>query len=151
MILEQVESTGIRLAVVEDGLQITGEISDQQLEYLKSHKPTLIATLRLREIAEERNHPLDDLLRWYKDDLPDLAAMSDKDFRFVVTEYLDNLERYSPTSRPHTVQCISCQHFTRSSHPHLGRCGANVPPPNCGLFWDTDSRGCSEFIEVDAQ
>ena len=147
MILEKIESTGIKLAVVPNGLQITGEITDQQLEYLRSNKSTLMATLRLRGIAEKRGHDLNDLLRWYKDDLPNLAAMSDEDFLFVVSEYLDNLDRYSPSNRPHCVRCINCLHFAQSDHPHLGRCAANVPPPNCGLFWDNDRRGCDKFTE----
>ena len=150
MLLEKIESVGIKLAVVEDGLQITGEITDQQLDYLRSHKLTLMATLRLREIAEERSHPLDDLLRWYKNDLEDLAAMSDKDFKFVMGEYLDNLDRYSPTSRPHCVRCIDCKHFTQSDHPHLGRCGAGVNQSAPAGFWDTHLRGCDKYIEVTA-
>ena len=151
MILEKIESTGIKLAVVPNGLQITGEITDQQLEYLRSNKSTLMATLRLRGIAEKRGHDLNDLLRWYKDDLPNLAAMSDEDFLFVVSEYLDNLDRYSPSNRPHCVRCINCLHFTQSDHPHLGRCGAGVNQSAPAGFWDTHLRGCGKYIEVTAR
>lgn len=48
MLLDKIESTGIKLAVVEDGLQITGEVTDQQLDYLRSHKQQLIDELMMR-------------------------------------------------------------------------------------------------------
>lgn len=48
---------------------------------------------------------------------------------------------------PHCVKCISCQHFVRSDHPHLGRCDAGVNQSALAGFWDTHLRGCNKFIE----
>jgi hypothetical protein len=46
------------------------------------------------------------------------------------------------------VRCIDCQYFERTSHPRLGTCRANQPPPLCGMFWDTDRRACPAFTPV---
>lgn len=58
-------------------------------------------------------------------------------------------QRVPPSARPIApvvpVRCIDCQHFERASHPRLGTCRENQPPPPCGMFWDTDRRGCLAF------
>jgi hypothetical protein len=153
MLLEKIESTGIKLAVVEDDLlQITGEISDQQLNYLRSNKQKLIVALRLRPIAEKYGHDLDDLLSWYRNDVGDLVSKSDADLEFIVNDYIHNqgvYRHFKPV--PHCVKCISCKHFVRSDHPHLGKCAAGVNQTAPAGFWDTHLRGCGEFIEVDTQ
>lgn len=147
MILEKIESTGIKLAVVEDDLlQITGEITDQQLNYLRSNKQKLIVALRLRPIAEKYGHDLGDLLGWYKDDIKDLAGKSDDDLNFIVNDYTSKQSMYRKPV-PHCVKCVSCRHFVRSDHPHLGRCDAGVNQSAPAGFWDTHVRGCSKFIE----
>jgi hypothetical protein len=110
------------------------------------------ATSRLERIAKWKDHPIDDLLDWYRDDLDHLATLSDRDLQFVVCEYLDNLEHYGreipeEPFKPHTVQCIDCQYFTRIDHPHLGHCGACVPESLAGM-WDTGLRGCGKYIET---
>lgn len=106
---------------------------------------------RLKRIAKWKNHPADDLLDWYQDDLPDLAAKSDNDLQFIVCEYLDNLTRYrgAPVEtpfKPHTVTCEICRQFTRGDHPHLGSCAAGVKGALLGL-WDSHLRGCDKYRE----
>jgi hypothetical protein len=87
------------------------------------------AAHRLGLLASAKNYDLPDLLDWYRQDMDDLAAMSDEDLSFVVDEYVRNRDYYPPF-RPLFVRCIDSQHFTRTSHKHLGRCAKKVPPPN---------------------
>lgn len=159
MLAERLKAQGVFLAANNDELTVetAAPLTDNQRDYIRGHKSQLLAELeevksksitRLKKIAEERSHPLDDLLRWYKDDLDDLAAMSDKDFRFVVSEYLDNLDRYSPVNRPHCVRCIDCKHFTRTDHPHIGKCAAGVNQSAPAGFWDSHLRGCDKYTEA---
>lgn len=163
MLAMKLRDQGVSLAVNDDRLfvETTKPLTDKQRTFIRTHKPQLIAELkavtanseantikRLEKIAKERSYPVADLLRWYKDDLPDLGAISDKDFRFVVGQYLDNLDRYKPKNRPHCVKCINCRHFTRTDHPHLGKCAAGVNQSAPAGFWSTHLRGCCEFIET---
>ncbi len=110
------------------------------------------AISRLERIAKWKNHPADDLLDWYKDDLPDLAGKSDKDLQAIVCEYLDNITMYrgakAEAFKPHCVRCIDCSNFTRGSHPHIGKCGAGVNQSAIAGFWDESLRGCSEYREI---
>lgn len=72
--------------------------------------------------------------------------MSVEGLCFVVNDYVENRDRYRPF-KPHTVQCIDCEHFTRIDHPHLGHCGAGVKESPAGM-WDTGLRGCGKFIDT---
>ena len=49
-------------------------------------------------------------------------------------------------SSPDSVRCIDCKYAESVGwHNALVKCKAGEPPPNCGLFWKTDRRGCRRF------
>ena len=49
-------------------------------------------------------------------------------------------------SSPDSVRCVDCKFSVPVDwHEALVRCRAGEPPPNCGLFWKTDRRGCRRF------
>ena len=109
------------------------------------------ATSRLKRIAKWKDHPVDDLLDWYRDDLQHMAGVTDTGLQTLVLDYLDNLTLYRgaqvETFKPHTVTCSDCQQFTRGNHPHLGSCTAGVKGALLGL-WDNHLRGCGKYQEA---
>ena len=49
-------------------------------------------------------------------------------------------------SSPDSVRCVDCKFSVPVDwHDALVRCKAGESPPNCGLFWKTDRRGCRRF------
>lgn len=150
MFLDRLEAAGVSLEVSDAGkLRASGDLNDKRREYIRAHKQQLIVALRMRPIAEK--HGLADLPEmmafssWYKDDLDDLAQMSDQDLEVIVFDYIENHHLYRPESQPFYVRCSDCQHFSLSDHPHLGRCAEKVPPPNCGMFWKSSWRCCDKY------
>jgi hypothetical protein len=110
------------------------------------------AVSRLKRIAKWKNHPADDLLDWYRDDLQHLAGVTDTDLQTIVMDYLGSLKLYGrelpeEKFKPHCVKCADCMHFVRSDHPHLGTCSAGAHQSAPAGFWDSHLRGCSSFIE----
>jgi len=55
-----------------------------------------LARRRLEALAQEFNHPVADLLDWYKSDLQDLGEFPMERARWIVKEYIANLESYRP-------------------------------------------------------
>ncbi len=53
-----------------------------------------------------------------------------------------------PIPRPVAVTCITCRHFHRIDHPHLGHCAVGEPEAIAGL-WDTDRRGCARWLPLE--
>ena len=53
-----------------------------------------VAKRKLETMAAEFHLPLDELLTWYRDDLPDIAVMPADQLRFIVSDYLDNRDFY---------------------------------------------------------
>ena len=110
---------------------------------------------KFAQIAKEWNHPVDDLLDWYRDDMEDLAQKSTADLRFIVSEYIDNLKFYGreiPDEEPEiishpSVRCGDCQHFKPIDHPFLGHCLQGVPESPAGM-WSTSQRGCDKYSET---
>lgn len=60
---------------------------------------------------------------------------------------LKNEKLRNDRSTPHCVRCLDCKHFTRSDHPHLGKCAAGVNQSAPAGFWDTHLRGCQQFTD----
>jgi hypothetical protein len=54
-----------------------------------------------------------------------------------------------PIPRPDPVQCNSCVHFERTTHPALGHCARGQPEALAGL-WATDPRECVHFLPLPA-
>ena len=67
---------------------------------------------RLRRIAIDKNHPLDDLLDWFKDDMEDLARKAGNDLDYIISDYISKQSVYLKTV-PHCVKCVRCRHFVR--------------------------------------
>ena len=90
--LSRIESTGIELAVVGDNqLEVTGEITEQQRQFLKANKPYLVAALKLRAMAPAADQP--ELLDWYQDDMAMIAELGLEQLQYLVDDYL-NRGRY---------------------------------------------------------
>jgi hypothetical protein len=95
----------------------------------------------LETLARELNHPAADLLNWYAADLPLFATIPEEQRRYIVGEYLENLETYrgphhleaqqAPAlpSQAEAVPCCDCRHWTPDPiNPAggAGLCGAGA-------------------------
>ena len=49
----------------------------------------------LRNAANEMNHPLNDLMDWFVDDLDDFGCLPVEQVKWIVRDYIVNRERYS--------------------------------------------------------
>jgi hypothetical protein len=111
------------------------------------------ATSRLERIAKWKDHPVDDLLDWYKGDLSELDIRSDKDLQFIVCDYMDNITLYrgedyllltgSP-DQPQTVHCADCRHFIRDTigWAGIGSCAQKVKQVK--PHWPHAARKCEK-------
>lgn len=141
MIIDRMEKAGLALSVSPDGkLGVAGEITDAQRSYIKQYKQQLILALRLRPLAIRRRFGdlLEQIAFSTRIDLDRAAAMNDAELEYCALEIMVEV-----TGTP--VQCRDCDHFQRTEHPHLGRCLKKVPPPNCGMWWDSTVHCCRQL------
>ena len=112
-IVERIEQLGIRVTadaghVVLEGN--TGALSDEQIAWIKAHKPAILQELRERVVsklgalAREHRLPLDDLLDWYGQDIEDMTRMDDHAIAWLVEDYArlrSTLYRVATTQTAH--------------------------------------------------
>jgi hypothetical protein len=99
----------------------------------------------------------DELLAFWRSDLDDLVQLPDEAILALGRDYLQQRDHYGaefdantaslPSATASACRCIDCLWFERISHPHLGHCLAREPEPIAGL-WDTDRRGCDQFLPL---
>jgi hypothetical protein len=99
----------------------------------------------------------DELLAFWRSDLDDLVQLPDEAILALGHDYLQQRDHYgaglatsaasAPAATARPCRCADCLWFERIRHPHLGHCLAREPEPIAGL-WDTDRRGCDQFLPL---
>lgn len=102
-IVSRIQSVGVRLQVEGADLVVLGQVdrlTNRQLGYLKSHKPQIIAELRvagqplpterLRRLAGKYRLDPDELLDWYSQDHAYIQVMDDRTLDAMVRDYSAN-------------------------------------------------------------
>lgn len=150
MLTHRITDAGIKLNIVGDCLSVTSNhpLTEEQRQYIRKHKPALLDELRntvdtvtkkLQQIAQEQNWPLSDLMEWYQkpQDMADIASMEIDALRFVVNDYIENIdlcrgESYQlPSDSPtklEAVCCYECQHYVSDplGFGGIGNCAEGI-------------------------
>ena len=119
----------------------------EQLAELENPPPSI--EQRLGEGEQRAGLPSGELLRWYSDDLANLADMADEQLARAVADYIRHRDFYRrglATETPTT--CGACIHSQRTDHPNLGHCAEGQRESAAGL-WDTTPRWCNKFQQRD--
>ncbi|GEM_PF-4109097 len=101
--IQKIESLGVKLEAKGDRLRITGNtgaLTADQIEWLKAHKPQILAELRaanendpisrLRALAPKYHLDPDDLADWYRNDLDMIERMDNNTLDALVRDYAAN-------------------------------------------------------------
>jgi len=71
-----------------------GCLPDDLLDSMRKKKPKLMAWLRAKDklalIAGGLEYPVDELLDFYQNDMPDIESMDLDTLRFIVADYIQN-------------------------------------------------------------
>lgn len=112
--IQKIEALGVRLSVKNDKLLIEGKtsnLSTDQIEWLKLHKPQIIELIqvgpstRLRTMAPRYRVDPDELLDWYRNDLGMIQAMDDNTLDAMVRDYAANRETFRG-KQPYRSYCL---------------------------------------------
>lgn len=68
-----------------DKIRVTGELDDNQRQYIRQHKPAII---RLSKAVTHYGCDLTDLLSWYQDDMELVATLPSEDLAGLIEDYL---------------------------------------------------------------
>lgn len=108
-IVERIEQLGIRVTAEEGQVVLEGNtqaLTDEQMAWIREHKPDILRELRGRVIAKlgrlaKRHHiPLDDLLNWYRNDIEDMTRFDDAMLTWMVKDYAE-LRTFYRHDQPH--------------------------------------------------
>ena len=101
--IKKIESLGVKLSAEGENLIVTGKtslLSQDQIKWLKEHKPQILAELesanqpepstRLRSFAPKYRLDPDELLNWYRNDLDMISCMDDNTLEILVRDYAAN-------------------------------------------------------------
>jgi hypothetical protein len=97
-LIPTIENQGYQLSI--EGEKITfqghGRLPESLLNDLRNNKPDLITWLlardKLARIADSLKYPVDDLIDFYQNDMPDIARMDDDAVAFIVRDYIQYRE-----------------------------------------------------------
>ena len=97
-IVERIERLGIRVTAEAGHVVLEGDteaLSDEQVAWIREHKPDILRELRdrvvskLGTLAKVHHVPLDDLLDWYRGDIEDMTRLDDDALAWLVEDYAD--------------------------------------------------------------
>ena len=95
-IVERIERLGIRVTAEAGQVVLEGDteaLSDEQVAWIREHKPDILRELRERVVsklgtlAKTHHVPIDDLLDWYRGDIEDMTRLDDKTLGWLVEDY----------------------------------------------------------------
>jgi len=96
-IIERIEQLGIRVSAEAGQVVLEGNtqaLTDEQVVWIREHKPDILRELRdrvaarLGVLAKTYHVPLDDLLDWYRDDIEDMTRIDDEGLAWLVRDYM---------------------------------------------------------------
>jgi len=102
-IVERIEQLGIRVTAEAGQIVLEGNtqaLTDEQVAWIKEHKPAILRELRERVVsklgalAKTHHVPLDDLLDWYRGDLEDMTRLDDEALAWLVEDYAKRRRNY---------------------------------------------------------
>ncbi len=130
-ILSRIQSAGFGLEVEGGTLFVSpsDRLTDKQRQFLKAHKPQLLAALAARPVAADTAMPsADDCQHAQEANLPLMPT----------------------TFAGIGVRCADCRHAIADDyHPALVTCAAGrVAVAACGSFWALDVRTCARFEAI---
>lgn len=150
MLVQQLESQGVRLKTDGETLsiKIDGGLSDDQLQFLKTHKLQLISELQ-HALTNEQESKIRSWLEHIEESDSDLITevvercQRDSEAR----EYFLRRSKEVPISAIRWVSCGDCMHYERIGCQNLGHCTKGQPEGITGQ-WDTDRRCCSYWLPL---
>jgi len=112
-IIERIERLGVQVKASAGRLVLDGNVkasTRDRLAWIRAHKADIIRELcppleavgaeRLRPLADQHGFALDALMDWFRDDLEDLARMSERDLTLTMEDMAAHHAAYggpSPT------------------------------------------------------
>lgn len=112
--VKKIESCGVQLSIKGEKLRIDGQtknLSESQIQWLKDHKPQIMAELRkrdpatrLRKLAGKYRIDPDRVLDWYRQDTGMIEGMDETALDALVRDYAANQDTFTGKQPYETYQ-----------------------------------------------
>ena len=149
--VQMIRNAGFQMEVEGDSIAIEpfDELSDDQLEWLRSNKAEILNCLRQSDVQLEPEQSGSDLTPANDPTSLLVECWTPSGIRRLV--YADSHEHAewirAANPKPPMVTCADCDHATITSG--IARCGAGVDSGlPTGGFWATDRHLCDQFEEA---
>ena len=170
--IERIKAAGFTLEAEESGIAISpaSKLTDTQRQFIRSHKPAIVAALSTKPPTPAPDATEADLARaeharnlshagwvwhegrWHAQGVPLAAQDAQKPEPLHTPHPEPQRAPTAPTFAATAVRCADCGHAqSQDYHPALVTCGAGrEPAAACGAFWKFDSRDCGCFEPITA-
>ena len=170
--IERIKAAGFTLEAEESGIAISpaSKLTDTQRQFIRSHKPAIVAALTGKPPTPAPDATEADLARaeharnlihagsvwhggrWHAQGVPLAAQDAQKPEPLSLPHPEPNRALQPAIFAATAVRCADCANAVPDSyHPALNTCGAGRESlAACGFWWSLDRRDCGSFEPITA-